>query len=44
MAIAFSNSLNGDFLAEDGSDQNIYVWDSRELVMDSDTNFLRYDY
>jgi len=43
-ATAFSNWLKGDFLAEGGPNNNIYVWDFRELVMDPDTNFLRYEY
>jgi len=43
-ATAFSNWLKGDFLTEGGSHHNIYVWDFRELVMDPDTNFLRYEY
>jgi len=43
-ATAFSNWLKGDFLTEGGSHSNIYVWDFRELVMDVNTNFLRYDY
>ena len=43
-ATAFSNWLKGDFLTEDGSHSNIYVWDFRELVMDVNTNFLRYEY
>ncbi len=43
-ATAFSNWLKGDFLTEGGSHPNIYIWDFRDLVMDPDTNFLRYEY
>ncbi len=43
-ATEFSNWLKGYFLTEGGSNRNIYVWDLRGLVMDPDTNFLRYDY
>ena len=43
-ATAFSNWLKGDFLTGGGSSHNIYIWDFREFVMDSGTNFLRYEY
>jgi hypothetical protein len=43
-ATAFSKWLAGDFLGEEGEHPNIYVWDFRELVMDHQTSFLRYEY
>ena len=43
-ATAFSNWLKGDFLIKGGSQDNVYVWDFRELLMDPDTNFLKYKY
>jgi hypothetical protein len=43
-AAEFSNWLKNDFLKEGGSHPNIYVWDFRGLVMDPNTNFLKYEY
>ncbi len=43
-ATAFSEWLQTDFLTEDGPHPNIYVWDFRSIVMDPDTNFLKYEY
>ena len=43
-ATEFSEWLKADFLAEDGSHPNIYVWDFRTIVMDANTNFLKREY
>lgn len=43
-ATAFSNWLKGDFLKEGGARHNIYIWDFRDLLMDPDINFLKYEY
>lgn len=43
-ATEFSNWLMGDYLTEDGPHPNIYIWDFRGLVMDTNTNFLKYEY
>ena len=43
-ATEFSNWLKTDFLTKVGSHSNIYVWDFRSIVMDPETNFLKYEY
>jgi hypothetical protein len=43
-ATAFSQWLKRDFLSEGGSHPNIYIWDFRDLVVDPNTNFLKYEY
>ena len=43
-ATEFSEWLQTGFLTEDGAHPNICVWDFRGIVMDPDTNFLKYDY
>jgi hypothetical protein len=43
-ATAFSIWLKGDFLKEGSARHNIYIWDFRGLLMDPDTNFLKYEY
>jgi hypothetical protein len=43
-ATKFSNWLNGDFINDGGYHPNIYIWDFRALVMDPNTNFLKYEY
>ncbi len=43
-ATEFSGWLKTNFLNEDGSHPNIYVWDFRSIVMDPDTNCLKYEY
>jgi hypothetical protein len=43
-ATEFSNWLENDYLAEDGPHPNIYIWDFRGLVIDPNTNFLKYEY
>ncbi|MCP4607481.1 MAG: hypothetical protein GY845_02020 [Planctomycetes bacterium] len=43
-ATEFSEWLKTDFLTEDDSHPNIYVWDVREILMDSNTNFLKSEY
>jgi hypothetical protein len=43
-ATEFSNWFKDDYLAEEGFHPNIYIWDFRGLVMNPNTNFLRYEY
>jgi hypothetical protein len=43
-ATGFSNWLKGDFISEGGTHPNIYIWDFRSLVMDTNNNFLKYEY
>jgi len=43
-ATEFSKWLKTTFLTELKSHPNIYIWDFREIVMDPDTNFLKYEY
>jgi hypothetical protein len=43
-ATEFSNWLKGDFLKEGGIHPNVNIWDFRSLVVDPDTNFLKYEY
>lgn len=43
-ATEFSNWLKGDFINEGGSHPNIFIWDFRGLMVDPDTNFLKYEY
>jgi hypothetical protein len=43
-ATAFSQWLKGDFLREGGPHPNICIWDFRDLVVDTKTNFLKYEY
>ena len=43
-ATEFSHWLKGDFLKEGDSHPNVYVWDFRTLVIDPNTNFLKYEY
>ena len=44
-ATEFSEWLKTEWLEEDGgTHSNIYVWDFREIVMDPETNFLKYEY
>ncbi len=43
-ATEFSQWLKTDFLTEAGHVPNIYVWDFRDIIMDHDTNFLKYEY
>jgi hypothetical protein len=43
-ATEFSNWLKGNFVNEGGSHPNIFIWDFRGLIVDPDTNFLKYEY
>lgn len=43
-ATDFSEWLKTEFLTDGGSHRNIYVWDFRGIVMDADTNCLKYEY
>ncbi len=43
-ATEFSEWMTTDFLTESGQTPNIYVWDFRKIVMDPETNFLKYEY
>jgi len=43
-ATEFSNWLKGNFVNEGGSHPNIFIWDFRGLMVDPDTNFLKYEY
>jgi len=43
-ATEFSKWLKSTFLSEVKNHPNIYIWDFREIVMDPDTNFLKYEY
>jgi len=43
-ATEFSNWLKKEFLTEGGGHPNIYIWDFREIMMDPNTNFLKYEY
>ncbi len=43
-ATEFSEWLKTDFLNENGSHSNIYIWDFRSIVMNSDDNILKYEY
>lgn len=43
-ATEFSKWLKTDFPTEAGDHPNICIWDLREIVMDPDNNFLKYEY
>ena len=43
-ATEFSEWLKMDFITEDGSHPNIYIWDFRNILMDPNTNCLKYEY
>jgi hypothetical protein len=43
-ATEFSHWLSTDFLDEEPDNHNIVVWDFRKTVMDSNTNFLKYEF
>jgi hypothetical protein len=43
-ATEFCRWMKTEFLAESGPHSNIYVWDFREIVMNPETNLLKYEY
>lgn len=43
-ATVFSNWLKGDFLKERRPHPNIFIWDFRGLIIDPQTNFLKYEF
>lgn len=43
-ATEFSNWLGTEFLNEEKSHPNIFVWDFRDIVMEPKTNFLKYEF
>ncbi len=43
-ATEYSNWLKKEYLTERGCHPNISIWDFREIVMNPNTNFLKYEY
>ena len=43
-ATEFSSWLRTDFLIEGGRHSNIFIWDVRDILMDQESNYLKYDF